>query len=82
MSENEIAKIVVDAAIKVHRALVPGLLESVYEIVLAHDGKASVPMLLWKKKLSWNLNRLKISNPSTRSNCLLISGWPTCAWAC
>ena len=37
MTENEIAKIVVDAAIKVHRALVPGLLESVYEIVLAHE---------------------------------------------
>ena len=36
MTENEIAKIVVDAAIKVHRALGPGLLESVYEIVLAH----------------------------------------------
>ena len=37
MTENEIAKIVVDAAIKVHRALGPGLLESVYEIVLAHE---------------------------------------------
>ena len=37
MTENEIAKIVVDAALKVHRALGPGLLESVYEIVLAHE---------------------------------------------
>jgi GxxExxY protein len=37
MTENEIAKIVVDAAIKVHCALGPGLLESVYEIVLAHE---------------------------------------------
>jgi GxxExxY protein len=37
MTENEIAKIVIDAAIKVHRALGPGLLESVYEIVLAHE---------------------------------------------
>ncbi len=37
MTENEIAKIVVDAAIKVHRVLGPGLLESVYEIVLAHE---------------------------------------------
>ena len=36
MTENEIAKIVVDTAISVHRALGPGLLESVYEIVLAH----------------------------------------------
>ena len=31
MSENEIATIVVDICIKVHRAFGPGLLESVYE---------------------------------------------------
>jgi GxxExxY protein len=37
MTENEIAKIVVDAAIKAHRALGLGLLESVCEIVLAHE---------------------------------------------
>jgi GxxExxY protein len=37
MTENEIGKIVVDAAVAVHRALGPGLLESVYEIVLAHE---------------------------------------------
>ena len=37
MTENEIGKIVVDSAIKVHRALGPGLLESVYETVLAHE---------------------------------------------
>jgi GxxExxY protein len=35
--ENDIAKIIVDAAYKVHRALGPGLLESVYEAVLAHE---------------------------------------------
>ena len=37
MSENEIARIVVDAAIEVHRTLGPGLLESVYEVVLAYE---------------------------------------------
>lgn len=37
MTENEISKVVVDAALKVHRALGPGLLESVYEVVLAHE---------------------------------------------
>ncbi len=37
MTENEIGKQVVDAAITIHRALGPGLLESVYEIVLAHE---------------------------------------------
>jgi GxxExxY protein len=37
MTENEISKEVVDAAIKVHRALGPGLLEHVYEVVLARE---------------------------------------------
>ena len=37
MTENEILKIIVDAAIKVHRALGLGLFESVYEVVLAHE---------------------------------------------
>ena len=39
MTENEIAKEVVDAAYKVHTSLGPGLLESVYEILLAHELK-------------------------------------------
>ena len=37
MTENEIGKEVVDSAVKIHRALGPGLLESVYEVVLAHE---------------------------------------------
>ena len=38
MTENEISKIIVDAAIEVHRALGgPGLLESVYEEALAEE---------------------------------------------
>ena len=37
MTENEIGTVVVDAAITVHRGLGPGLLESVYEVVLAHE---------------------------------------------
>ena len=37
MKENDIAKQIVDAAFKVHTTLGPGLLESVYEIVLAHE---------------------------------------------
>lgn len=37
MSENEIAKIIVDTAFHIHKALGPGLLESVYESALAYD---------------------------------------------
>lgn len=35
MNENEIGRIIVDASLVIHRALGPGLLESVYEVVLA-----------------------------------------------
>ncbi len=37
MTENEIAKEIVDAAYKIHATLWPGLLESVYETVLAYE---------------------------------------------
>ena len=37
MTENEIGKIVVDSAIKVHKVLGPGLLESAYEACLVHE---------------------------------------------
>jgi len=53
MTENEIGKAVVDEALKLHRALGPGSLESVYVAVLAHklrenglraDCEVSVPI--------------------------------------
>ena len=37
MTENEIGKVVVDSAVTVHRELGPGLLETVYEVILAHE---------------------------------------------
>lgn len=37
MNENEISKIIVDCALKVHRALGPGLLESAYEECLYYE---------------------------------------------
>ena len=37
MTENEIATEIVDSADKVHTAMGPGLLESVYETVLAYE---------------------------------------------
>lgn len=37
MTENEIAKEIVDSAFKVHTTLGPGLLESVYEAAMAHE---------------------------------------------
>jgi GxxExxY protein len=39
MTQNEVAAQIVNSAYKVHVALGPGLLESVYEAVLAHELK-------------------------------------------
>jgi len=37
MSENEISGVIVDRSIKIHKALGPGLLESVYHRILAYE---------------------------------------------
>ena len=37
MTENEIGKIIVDSAVALRRELGPGLLETVYEVVLRHE---------------------------------------------
>jgi GxxExxY protein len=39
MTENEIGSIIVDTAIAVHRELGPGLLESVYSLILEYELK-------------------------------------------
>lgn len=53
MTENEIAKVIVDTAFHIHVRLGPGLLESVYRAVLVHelrkrglqaDGEVVVPV--------------------------------------
>lgn len=40
MGENDIGKHIVDCAVKIHIATGPGLLESVYESILAYELKA------------------------------------------
>lgn len=37
MTENQIAAVVVDAALKIHKILGPGLLESVYQATLTYE---------------------------------------------
>ncbi len=37
MSENDLSKIIVDCAYKIHTRLGPGLLESVYEEIMYHE---------------------------------------------
>lgn len=49
MSENETAKRILDSAFAIHTKLGPGLLESVYEVILAHE----------LKKIGLNVERQK-----------------------
>jgi GxxExxY protein len=37
LSENELSKIILDAAFKVHTKTGPGVFETVYEVILAHE---------------------------------------------
>ncbi len=41
MHENKIGTIIVDQAVRLHKELGPGLLESVYEVLLAHRLRAA-----------------------------------------
>jgi GxxExxY protein len=61
MSENEIRRVIVDAALAVHRELGPGLLESVYEVALAYEleqrglcVRRQVPISIHYKKMAFD----------------------------
>jgi GxxExxY protein len=61
MSENEIGRVIVDAALAVHRELGPGLLESVYEVALAYEleqrglsVRRQVPISIHYKKMAFD----------------------------
>ena len=41
MNENDISRIVLNSAIKIHKVLGPGLLESAYQACLAYELKKS-----------------------------------------
>jgi len=59
MNENEIGTIIVDSAISVHRGLGAGLLESVYETVLAHELENSGLMVQRQVSIPIKYNGMK-----------------------
>ncbi|WP_299055613.1 GxxExxY protein [uncultured Polaribacter sp.] len=60
MSENEISKIIVDCAYKVHKSLGPGLLESTYEACLFYELDKSNLVIQKQKVLPVVYDNLKL----------------------
>jgi hypothetical protein len=56
MTENETAKQILDAAFLVHTKLGPGLLESVYEVILAYEQQVLTQLRLSGLKLGLLIN--------------------------
>lgn len=64
LDENEIGKIVVDTAVKIHKALGPGLLESVYELIMAKQLEKRGLHVSAKKKLILCLTEKRMTEDS------------------
>jgi len=58
MNENEVSEKIIGCAIKVHSALGPGLLESVYERVLAYELKACGFQIDTQKPISFSYENI------------------------
>ncbi|MCY1659570.1 GxxExxY protein [Chryseobacterium sp. SL1] len=62
MNENEIAKIIVDAGLKIHRILGPGLYETVYEQCLEYELLNRGLLVERQKFLSIQYENLNVTN--------------------
>jgi len=60
MTENEISRLIVESALKVHRALGPGLLESAYEECLYYELKKCGLNVLKQKPLPLIYEEVKL----------------------
>ncbi|HEY7977928.1 MAG TPA: GxxExxY protein [Rhizomicrobium sp.] len=61
-AQNRIAREILDAAFDVHRALGPGLLESVYEAILARDLERRGLHVIRQKPISFDYDGLHFSD--------------------
>ena len=62
MTENQLSKIVIGAAIKVHRHLGPGLLESAYRECLAHELRNEGLVVEKEKPMPVVYNNIKLDH--------------------
>jgi hypothetical protein len=56
MDESDIGTVIVDCAVKLHQDLGPGVLETVYEVTLAHKKQRLTYLKLTGLKLGYLLN--------------------------
>ena len=66
MNENEIAAIVIDCGLKVHRKLGPGLLENVYEECLYHKLNKTGLMIERQKILPIKYDEIELTNAAAQ----------------
>lgn len=59
---NEITRIIVDCAFKIHKDLGPGLLESVYQIILSEKLKLQGLTIETEKQITFEYEGIKINN--------------------
>jgi GxxExxY protein len=62
MTENEISKIIVDIAYKIHTSLGPGLLESVYEEIMTYEFQ-KLDLQVYRQKgipVIWDEKRMEL----------------------
>jgi hypothetical protein len=71
MDENDIGTVIVDCAVKLHQDLGPGLLETVYEVTLAHKLKARG--LAVERQVAVIITRTINGPPLMISPCLCVS---------
>ncbi len=62
MTANDLSRIVVDTGLQVHRELGPGLLESVYEMVLAAELERAGLHVEHQKPISFGYRGLRFEN--------------------
>jgi len=60
MTENEIAKIIVNASLNIHKELGPGLLESVYENCLSFELRQSGLSVVFQQSLPVHYKEVKM----------------------
>jgi len=58
MTDNEITREIIGAAIEVQKQLAPGLLESAYEECLAHELQVRNLSVERQKPVRWSINKL------------------------